>query len=276
MIAPTGKRAVPLLLLTLTVVFSTGWSWKDLFSDKADRAMELYNEGKYEEALELYSEEVIENPDSPELSYNLGNMLYRNKRFDDALPSYSQAQKQQELQQLARFNTGNSLVKSGMNSGDSEKLKKALESYREAIRMAPDDLDAKYNYEFVKKILSDQQDQEQQQDQQENDKQEDQQEKDEQQQDQQQRDQQEKDEQQQDQQQEDQQENDEQQQDQQQEDQQQTDSSEERSNSQPEQNKMSEEDAERMLDAITKKEKEQLAERFKSMGEGVINVEKDW
>jgi len=267
MIAPTGKRAVPLLLLTLTVVFSTGWSWKDLFSDKADRAMELYNEGKYEEALELYSEEVIENPDSPELSYNLGNMLYRNKRFDDALPSYSQAQKQQELQQLARFNTGNSLVKSGMNSGDSEKLKKALESYREAIRMAPDDLDAKYNYEFVKKILSDQQDQEQQQDQQE---------KDEQQQDQQQRDQQEKDEQQQDQQQEDQQENDEQQQDQQQEDQQQTDSSEERSNSQPEQNKMSEEDAERMLDAITKKEKEQLAERFKSMGEGVINVEKDW
>jgi len=272
----TGKRTFQMLLLTGAVVFSTGWSWKDLLRNKADRAIQFYKEGKYKEALELYSEEAIENPDSPDISYNLGNMLYRNDRYDDALPSYSRAQAEQKLEQTARFNTGNSLVRIGMSSGDREKLKEALETYREAIRLAPDDLDAKYNYEFVNKLLSSAPDSsssdedQQKQDQQNQEQQE---------QDQQKQDQQEQDQQEQDQQKQDQQEQSGQGKDQEQQERDEAnkdDRQEEQREQKSEQNQMSEKDAERMLEALMKKEKEQLAERFKAMGEGKVDVEKDW
>jgi Ca-activated chloride channel family protein len=250
------KRSFPVIFLAVAVVFSTGWSWKDLFRNKADKAFKLYTEGKYKEALDLYSEEAIENPDSPEISYNMGNMLYRNERYDDALPSYS-----------------------GMSSGDKDKLKEALETYKEAIKMAPDDLDAKYNYEFVKNLLSsppdsssrngDQQKQDQQQ--------QDQQKQEQQQQNQQEQKDQGKD-------QEQQKNNDAGKDDEQKGENQnrQEKPGEEESKDQQEQKgqkeqkQMNKEDADRMLEALMKKEKEQLGERFKTMGEGKVDVEKDW
>jgi len=268
------KRSFPVLFLTVAVVFSTGWSWKDLFRDKADKAFNLYTEGKYKEALDLYSEEAIENPDSPEISYNMGNMLYRNERYDDALPSYSRAQTDQKLEETAKFNTANALVRIGMSSGDKDKLKEALETYKEAIKMAPGDLDAKYNYEFVKNLLSSPPDSSSRNG--------DQQKQDQQQQDQQKQDQQEQKDQGKDQEQ--QEKNDAGKDDEQKGENQnrQEKPGEEESKDQQEQKgqkeqkQMNKEDAERMLEALMKKEKEQLGERFKTMGEGKVDVEKDW
>ena len=43
-----------------------------------------------------------------------------------------------------------------------EKLKEALESYRNSLRLNPDDMEAKYNYAYTKRLLEQQQQQNQQ------------------------------------------------------------------------------------------------------------------
>ncbi|GEM_PF-2376540 len=273
-----SHHPISLLILYLAVIISIAWSWKDLLNTRSERAMKLYEEGNYEDALSVYSEEAVENPDSPKVLYNLGNMLYRNDRFEDALPPYSHAQDETDIKQAAVFNTGNALYRAGSSSGDGEKLKQSLEAYKEAIRLDPGDLDAKYNYEFVKKLLSEQQQQQnkssdsdslsEKQDQQKN-------------------------------QPEDQQEDksgeeksgDEDQKKQKQGDTADKKQSPENEKGQPpetekessdarmdqqSQPRMNQDDARRMLEALENKEKDQLAQRFKAMGKGKIDVEKDW
>ena len=144
------------LLLTVLVSTSLGWSWGDLVQNRAQRAMRLYEEGKIEEAIELYREEAIENPDRPDVSFNLGNMLYRAGKFQDALPLYARAAQSTEgdFQEKVLYNTGNSLANIGMEGGDAKALEKALDAFKGAMRLAPDDKDPKYNYEYVRRLLS--------------------------------------------------------------------------------------------------------------------------
>lgn len=263
------------IFLVLALFSSVGWSWKDLFSNRAEKALKLYEEGKVEEALKLYSEEATQNPDSPEVSYNLGNMLYRNGRFQESIPPYKKAGKQRNLEQMAKFNSGNSLFRLGMSSGKMKKLEMALDSYREAIQLDPDDLDAKYNYEFVKKMLDQIKNQQSESSQSDSSSSEgEKQEKG--------RDQQESKE---------------------GEKSPNEETKEQKQGEQPEkardknkagaedeerretadtraepkrEGEINKEDARRMLEALMGKEKDQLAERFKTMGEGRINVERDW
>lgn len=150
------KRRGPVpILIAVLAASSLGWSWEDLFQNRAEKAVKLYEEGRVEEAIELYREEAIENPDRPDVSYNLGNMLYRAGKYNDALPMYEQAAASPErgFKEAALFNTGNTLARIGMESGDGKALEHALEAFKGAMRLAPLDQDPKYNYEFVKKLL---------------------------------------------------------------------------------------------------------------------------
>lgn len=153
----SGKeRIMALLLLILFASTSLGWSWGDILQNRAQRAMRLYEEGKIEEAIELYREEAIENPDRPDVSFNMANMLYRAGKFQDALPLYGRAGQsaERDLQEKVLYNTGTSLAKIGIEGGDPKALEKALDAFKGAMRLAPDDRDPKYNYEFVQRLLS--------------------------------------------------------------------------------------------------------------------------
>ena len=236
-----------------------------------------YTDGNFQDA-ELSYRKALENSDNkePDALYNLGSSLYQQENYEAAAGSWAMTADQvssKKEKSEALFNLGNSLVK-------NQKFDEAVAAYKEALRQNPKDKDARYNLEYARKMLAQQQ-QQQQQDQQNQDqnKDKDKQDKEDQQdqQNQDQQDQQNQDQQdQQNQDQQDQQNKDQQdQQNQDQQDQQNQDQQDQQKQPQPQQ--ISKEDAQRMLEALNQDEKETMEKiNSKKVKATRVKIEKDW
>ncbi len=228
----------------------------------------LYDEQKYDEALTKYRDAETQAPESPVIKFNISAAEYKKKNYEEALKQNQAALNQEETldQAKAYYNMGNTLFR--MN-----KWPESILAYKRSLELNPNDEDAKYNLEYVRKMMKDQASQQNQN--QQNQQQNQQQQQDQQQQDQQQQDQQQQDQQQQDQQQQEQkQENKDQQneQDQQQEQEQQQQEAQQQPASQDD---MSKEDAARILEAM-KENPQNLSDSRKMKMSGNRRVLKDW
>ena len=132
--------------------------WSQAGREKVLEGNRNYSEGDYDKALELYREALEESPDSPAIRFNLGDAHFKKEEMEDAADSFSQALQSEdpEIKSRAQYNLGNSLYRQG-------KLQESLSAYREALKVAPGDRDAKHNLEFVIKQLQEQQQQNQNQ-----------------------------------------------------------------------------------------------------------------
>jgi Ca-activated chloride channel family protein len=207
---------------------------------------EAFENGDLVAAIEAYRNAQVEGPDVPEPYYNAGNVYYRQEDYENALLQAYQALRSADepVAQSTFYNIGNVQF----NTQDYEA---AIESYKEALRINPNDIDAKHNLELALRQLQQQQQQQDQQQQQQDQQQQqqDQQQQDQQQQDQQQQQQQQQQNQQQQQQQ--QQNQDQQQQPQQPQDPQQQQQQEDQQQPQPQPSEeMTREQAENLLDAV--------------------------
>jgi tetratricopeptide (TPR) repeat protein len=130
-------------------------------SGKNARANKLFEKGQHEEALKTYRDAQIEDPESPALHYNIGTTLYRKKAYQEAVQELEKAltSKDPLLQQRAYYNIGNcqyrageELVAQGKQEG-VETMRQAIEAYKKALELKSDDMDAKFNVEFVQNRL---------------------------------------------------------------------------------------------------------------------------
>lgn len=213
----------------------------------------LYEDGKFTEAEVEYRKGLQKKSDSFEANFNLGNALFRQEKYDEAMKYYANASAQTPADKkklaAAYHNIGNSLLM-------SEKVAESIEAYKMALKNNPSDNDTRYNLAFAQQMLKQQQQQQQQnQDQQNQQNQQDQQKQQEQQ----------KQEQQQDQQQQN-------QQDQQQDEQQQ----EQQQQPQAQEPQLSKENAQQILDALLEDEKDTQEKVKKQKARATRNVEKDW
>ncbi len=135
--------------------------WSQAGREKVLEGNRNFSEGDYDKALELYREALEESPDSPAIRFNLGDAHFKKEEMEDAADSFSQALQSEdpEIKSRAQYNLGNSLYRQG-------KLQESLSAYREALKVAPGDRDAKHNLEFVLKQLQEQQQQQKNQNQQ--------------------------------------------------------------------------------------------------------------
>jgi tetratricopeptide (TPR) repeat protein len=118
---------------------------------KNREANRLFEQGKYQEAEKAYLEAQAENPGKPELTYNLGNALLRQKKHKEALQALRQAvaKANRGLQANAWYNTGNALYETGS-------YKQAADAFVQALRINPADREAKQNLELALKKLEQQ------------------------------------------------------------------------------------------------------------------------
>ncbi len=139
-------------------------------------ALREYKAGNYEQALKEYQRMLERNTDDPRLHFNAGAAAYRNQRFEEATNQFSAALSSPDLklQEAAYYNRGNSSYWLGEKSLDpkqrTEAWEKALKDYELTLKLNPQDADAKFNREFVKKKLEELKQQPQQQQQSKQDK----------------------------------------------------------------------------------------------------------
>ncbi|MCY3712815.1 MAG: tetratricopeptide repeat protein [Gemmatimonadetes bacterium] len=134
----------------LVILLFLGWQP----AVKNARGNELYQQEKYDEALAAYEEALAEDGENPALHYNRGNALYRSDQYPTAVQAYTNAlDGEAPVSGRARYNMGNSLYRMGL-------LKDSIEAYKAGLRIEPDDIDMKYNLEYVMRQLQQQEEQE--------------------------------------------------------------------------------------------------------------------
>lgn len=148
---------------------------------KNEQGNQLFGQKQYDNAEKAYLSATREDPESPQLHYNIGNVLYMQQKYDKAMEEFSKAltTPDKNLRAKAYYNQGNALFKSVdlQRVKSQEEVQKAMEAYRksidsftETLKIKPDDVDAKYNIEYIRRMLKElaqkSQDQQQQQQQQ--------------------------------------------------------------------------------------------------------------
>ncbi|MCY3663821.1 MAG: tetratricopeptide repeat protein [bacterium] len=126
-----------------------------------------WDAGAYDQALRGFADHQTERPDDPELSLNVGAAHYKLNDFEAADGEFYRAAAigDDELRAQALYNLGNSAYRQG-------KLEDAVDFYMASLEANPDDLDAKFNLEFVREEMRQRQQQNQDQNQQQNEQQE--------------------------------------------------------------------------------------------------------
>ncbi len=148
-------------------------TWKQKKSEKASQnltseANEELGSDKFVDAEATYRKAISKNGENVTAKYNLGNAYYKNKGYREAFSRYKQAGEiagSKTEKHRAFHNMGNVFMQ-------NKEYQKAVEAYKQALRNNPTDDETRYNLALAKKMLEqDQQqnDQNQDQDQQQND-----------------------------------------------------------------------------------------------------------
>lgn len=94
-----------------------------------------------------YRNAISENPSNSVSKFNLGNAYFKNKKTNEALTRYNQAQKVATTKlekQKAFHNMGNGFMQ-------QKKYANAIEAYKNALRNNPKDNESRYNLALAKK-----------------------------------------------------------------------------------------------------------------------------
>lgn len=128
------------------------------------RGNRSFDKQKYGEAISTFSEAVKKNEKDFGAHYNLGNSLYKIKKYDEAIAEYQKAQKNtnnKDEKAASYYNEGNA----HLQNGDGEK---AVNAYKNALKYDPDNEAILKNLQIAKKKQKQKDNKQNQQNQQQN------------------------------------------------------------------------------------------------------------
>ena len=121
-----------------------------------------YVSQKFTEAQKFYEQGIADNSDSYSANFNLGNSLFRQKKYKEALEQYQKAAtltKEKKEIASAFHNVGNALM-------EEKNYEKSVEAYKNSLKANPKDDDTRYNLAVAQYLMKKQQEQQKQQQQQ--------------------------------------------------------------------------------------------------------------
>ncbi len=151
-------------LLMCCIMLSMGVAQALIRKDRAHvrEGNEAYQSGDYVNSGSAYQKALSENALSPEANYNLGNALYQQQKLDEAALQFQRAasmvKDDPKAAAAAYHNLGNTMLK-------KQDVKTAVEAYKQALRLNPNDEDTRYNLSYALKMMQQPPQQNQNQDQ---------------------------------------------------------------------------------------------------------------
>ena len=152
--------SVPLILICL---MWGGDAYAGGFKGLNKQGIGLYEKGGYDEALVEYNKALTDKPESAIINFNIGSARYKKGQYDEAIKAYSKAliSEDRKLEASANYNIANAKFRQGQTkqaadlAGAIAEYKTALDYYKRAMELDPEDKDAKLNHEFVERMLKD-------------------------------------------------------------------------------------------------------------------------
>ena len=140
-----NRHVLHLLFLTFTVSLNCQSDPNNLVFNGNKESMKL----NFTKAEVEYRKAISKNEIQNKASHNLGNLLFENKNYDEAIQEYFKTQKnsQIDLEKHSAFhNLGNTYMK-------KKDYAQAVEAYKNALRNNSEDDETRYNYALAKKFL---------------------------------------------------------------------------------------------------------------------------
>lgn len=113
----------------------------------------LYHDQQFTDAEAEYKKALSKDSVSTAGLFNLGNSLYAQKRYGEAMQQYAASAEHSSDsldQAAAQYNIGNTL-------SSEKKWQKAIQSYKQTLLRNPSDEDARYNLAYAQQMLKKQQ-----------------------------------------------------------------------------------------------------------------------
>lgn len=115
---------------------------------------QLYTQGNYAKAELQYKQALSKDANSIKANYNLGNSLYQQKKYDEARAHYDRIIKNRKTTQADKHKAFHNIGKTYLDENNPEK---AVQNFKEALKLNPYDEQTRYNYALAKKMLEQQQ-----------------------------------------------------------------------------------------------------------------------
>jgi len=148
--ALTALFSMMLLTVCLTPMDALAQNSKQLIKKGND----AYEKKDYENAVTQYQQATVKNPADPTAAYNLGNALYKNKKADEAVQAYDEA----ASKAASKTDKSKAFYNKGVVLQNNKKLPECIEAYKNALKLNPQDEDARQN---LQKALQQQKEQQQ-------------------------------------------------------------------------------------------------------------------
>ena len=125
-----------------------------------ERGNELYEAGEWDAAGQHYATASETLPEAAEIFYNQGNVLYKQRKFLQALAHYTNALQTVEgvLESRVKFNLGNVEYRRALIAMSSAQdamllLRSAITYYRDSLAIDPHQQNARYNLELAHRLM---------------------------------------------------------------------------------------------------------------------------
>jgi len=145
------------LTLWLMILLSAGAKAQE---DKRSilKGNEYYRQQEYDQAATYYQQSLGSSENSTVGKFNLGAAWYKQQKLDDAIRQFSQiaeSSSDKSVKAKAYHNLGNALL-------ESQKLEESIDAYKKSLLNNPKDDETRYNLAYVQEKLKQQQNQPQQ------------------------------------------------------------------------------------------------------------------
>ncbi len=147
------------ILLFLIFILFTNLGFAQEEKKRVRNGNSEYKEGNFQEAEKEYRKALMEKPGYAKGTFNLGDAMYEQENYEESTKLFTEVVERSNdaaQKSAAYYNLGNTFM-------NEKKYKESIDAYKSSLRLKPDDENAKYNLEYARKKLIEQQQQQQQQ-----------------------------------------------------------------------------------------------------------------
>ncbi len=144
-----ASLALLLIAFCLLPVISSAQEDKKLIK----QGNEAYEKKEYDKAIQDYQQASEKSPANSTAQYNLGNAFYKSKKTDEAVQAYDNA----VVNADNKLDKSNSFYNKGVVLQNNKKLPDCIDAYKNALKLNPQNEDARQNLQKALKQQKDEQ-----------------------------------------------------------------------------------------------------------------------